>query len=290
LADNYRAVLIFGEFTDNPDLLKIKSFIRNVAQTININALSWIQALYLRAKNKDTERSKRLIIHRTRMQLQQIIGKFGLIKSDAERESSIQRESREGERLVEHLSNILTSALTSHIAEMEPGDFHFQPFPLPALIQNCVEGFRERAHFWGRELIVDPNVEFLPYAEVDSLMLSIALGNLIENALKYSYKNTTVQVFSKYDDKGVEIIVQDYGEEMSEKARENLFRPGMRWGMTQRARSLPGTGFGLWDSSVIANAHGGKLDFSSGYIKKGKPGNIVKVWMVLPLKQSKSLK
>jgi PAS domain S-box-containing protein len=288
LADNYRAVLIFGPFTDNPDLFKIKSFIHNIAQTINTNALSWAQALYLRAKNKDTERSKRLIIHRTRMQLQQIIGKFGLIKSGVAKGSTINREAIEGEGLVEHLSNILTRALTSHIAEMEPQDFHFQPFPLPALIQNCVEDFRKSAHFWGRELIVDPDIEFLPYAEVDPLMLSIALGNLIENALKYSYEKTTVQIFSKYDDKEAEIIVQDFGEEMSEKARENLFHPGMRWGMTPRARGLPGTGFGLWDSSVIANAHGGKLDFSSGYIKKGKPGNIVKVWMILPLKQGKS--
>jgi PAS domain S-box-containing protein len=267
LADNYRAVLIFGPFKNKPDLLGIESFIRNVAQTININALSWLQALYLRANSKEADRSKRLIVHRTRMQLQQIIGKFGLIKDNSKGETALKKEATEGERLVEHLSNILTRAITSHIAEMEPADFHFQPFPLPALIQNCVEGFKERAYYWKRGLEVDPDVEFLPYAEIDPLMLSVALGNLIENALKYSYENTSVRIYSEYDKKEAKIIVEDYGEEMSDNARQNLFRPGMRWGMTPRARELPGTGFGLWDSSVIANAHGGKLEFTSGYFE-----------------------
>lgn len=288
LADNYRAVLIFGPFKNKLDLFKVEGFIRNVAQTININALSWLQALHLRAKSKEAERSKRLIIHRTRMQLQQIIGKFGLIKDNSEKGTSIKRESEEGERLVEHLSSILTRAITSHIAEMEPADFHFQSYPLPALIQNCVEGFRERALFWKRKLEVNPDVEFLPDAEIDPLMLSIALGNLIENALKYSYENTTVRIYSNYNSEEAKIIVENYGEEMSENSRQNLFKPGMRWGMTPRARSLPGTGFGLWDSSVIANAHGGKLDFTSGYIDtptKKRDTHIVKVWITLPLKQ-----
>ena len=288
LADNYRAVLIFGPFKDNPDLLKIEGFLRNVAQTVNINALSWLQAINLRTKNKDTELARRLVIHRIRMHLQQASGKFGRIKKDALIGSSIKREAAEGEDLLEHLSSVLTRALTTHISEMEPEDYNFQLHPLPVLIQNSVEYFRERAHKWGRKLIIDPNVEFLPYAEIDPLMLSVALGNLIENALKYSNKNTEVKIFSEYDNEEAKIIVQDFGEEMSENARENLFRPGTRWGRTRRAKEIPGTGFGLWDSSVIANAHGGKLDFTSGYAwHENKETHIVKVWISIPLKHPK---
>ncbi len=293
LADNYRAVIVFGPFKNNPDLFKMQDFIRNIAQTINISALSWLQALHLRARSREAERSKKLIVHRSRMQLQQIIGKFGLIKSESTKESSIHKEAEKGESLVEHLSYTLTGAIKSHITELEPADFNFQSFPLPVLIENSVEGFRERAIFWRRGLEIDLGVEFLPYAEIDPLMLSVALGNLIENALKYSFEKTTIKILSEYNQKEAKIIVQDYGDEMSEKARENLYKPGMRWGMTERARGIPGTGFGLWDTSVIVNAHGGKLDFTSGYYEmhdQKKRTYLVKVWMVLPLKKTQKLK
>ena len=287
LADNYRAVLVFGPFEDKTNLLEIADFVRNVARSICINALSWLQALYLRSRNKDSERARKLIVHRTKMHLQQIMGKFGLIKSSEGVESQVKENAAYGEWLVEHLSRIVTRSLTSQFAEMEEGDFVFQEYPLAALIQNCVENFQERAIFWNRELRLDPRVEYLPYAIVDPLILSVALNNIIENALKYSYKGTFIKVYSEYDTKKATIIVQNVGEQMSEDAKKNLLQPGKRWGMSARARNTPGTGFGLWDASIITVAHGGQLEFTSVPTKndKEKSAYLVRVWITLPLKR-----
>ena len=287
LADNYRAVLIFGPFKSKPNLLKISDFIRHIARNISINALSWLQALYLRSKHKDSERSIQLMIHRARMLSQQIIGKFSVIKRSVDKESSLKSYAGDGEKLIRNLSHVIGSARTSHIAEMEPEDFDFQPYPLPALIQNCVENFRERANEVGRKIVPDKKIEYLPYSEVDRLMLSVALGNLIDNALKYSFRDTEILINSEYDTGHATIIVEDLGEIMPEKARANLVQPGKRWGMSPRARRAPGTGFGLWDASVIVTAHGGELDFSSVYESEHR-ANKVKVWITLPLKRDKA--
>jgi signal transduction histidine kinase len=287
LGDNYRGVLVSGPFADAPDLANMADFIRNIAQTISVCSLGWLQTLNLRARNREAELSTKLLIHRARMSLTQIMGKFGSIKTGSDISES-QQVAEDGEKLVANLSHVIGRVLTSRFAEMEFQDFAFQLYPLSAFVQNCVESFRERAKFIGRELVLDPSVECLPNAEIDPTTLSVALGNLIENALKYSFEGTFIRVFSAYDTQQATITIEDLGEEMSEKARDNLIRPGMRWAMSARARRIPGTGLGLWDVSMIAAAHGGTLNFASAYHKQvhGEAGYLVRVWMTLPLKQS----
>lgn len=287
LADNYRGVLVFSPFAGGPDLLSMEDFIRNIAQTITISALSWLQTLYLRTRHKESQTSAQLVVHRARMYLTQIVGKFGLIKKGTEEGGDSWQSAGEGERLGQHLSRVVARVLTSRFAEMEPGDFEFQNYPLSALVQNCVESFMERAESEGRELVLAPRVEYLPYAEVDPAILSIALGNLIENALKYSFEATCIPVFTEYDTRQVTITVQDLGEQMPQQARGNLIQPGKRWAMSARARRIPGMGFGLWEASVIVAAHGGTLNFTSSYQKqyRGKRGHLVRVWMTLPLRR-----
>lgn len=288
LADNYRAVLVFGPLPPTISDMERADFIREVAKRINTHALSWLQALYLREKNKESRRSIDLIIHRSCVFFQQIIGKFSLIQRHLKDESYVKKCACEGEILVTNLSDVVRRVLTSPVAEIERADFDFQEYPLPVFIQNCVENFKEKADKAGRNININTNIENLPYAEIDNLLLSVALDNLIDNALKYSYRNTVIQVYSEYNTQKeeVKIIVQDFGEQMSEDARSNLLEPGTRWGMSSRARRLPGTGFGLWEAGIIATAHRGHINFSSVYEWQEK-AHRVKVWITLPIKQNK---
>ncbi len=288
LADNYRATLVFGPFKEENTPAKWEEkadFIRTIAQTVNIYALSWLQTLYLRSINKEAERSQDLTVHRTRMLVQQLLDKFLAIKRGLGEGSPLKDFVADSEKLAVHLSKVVSKALTAHIVEMEPEDFDFQSYPLPAFIGNCAENAKGKAIRKKTRIIIDENIEKLPYAEIDHLMLSIALANLIENALKYSVPGGEIFIFSKMDVDNATIIVQNYGERMPEEARENLVMPGKRWGMSPRARSIPGSGFGLWDASVIVAAHGGHLDFSSLFESKKKAYN-VKVWMTIPFKKN----
>ncbi len=289
LADNYRSVLVFGPFTDKPSLLKMDKFLKNIAHTINFRAMSWLQAIYLEASRRESENALQLITHRARMYLQQIVGKFGMIKRKVEKDSPAFSEALEGERLSVQTATVIGRALTSLFAEMEQEDFCLQTYSLPALVQNCASSFEEKALKNKKRIVLDETIEYLPDADVDAHFLSTALGNLIENAIKYGFDDTNISILSRHDLKNVTIIVQNIGEKMDERAKENLLKPGKRWGMSARARRIPGTGLGLWDASVIAAAHGGEVNFSSIFYKivHGKSAFQVKVWITIPIKQEK---
>lgn len=288
LADNYRSMLVLGPFSGSPNLLIMSDFLRNVALTTCTSALSWLQTLHLRTRSRESELSVQLIVHRTRINLSHIIGKFGVIKSSPDAGAQSREAAGEGEMAVQMLARVVERALTSRFAEMEPEDFKFHSYALPALVQNCVDSFREQAKLAARELFVDPSLELLPYGEVDATILSVALGNLIDNALKYSFPGTQIKVCSIYTAREATITVEDVGEQMPEHARANLVKPGKRWAMSARARRIPGSGLGLWDASVIAAAHGGKVNFSSApYNDKGRPCYKVRVSITIPLKHKK---
>jgi PAS domain S-box-containing protein len=289
LADNFRSLLVFGPFIDQTDLMKMEKFLKNIALVINIRAMSWLQAIYLQARRKESENALHLITHRTRMYLQQITGKFGLIKQKVSKDSPGFEKAAEGEKLALHTARVIKHVLFNQSAEMEPEDYTFQPHSLAALVENCAATFEERAREMRREIRLDESIDNLPQAEVDDRFLSVAIGNLIENAIKYSYEETYIKIFSSYDLKTATITVQDIGERLDDRARENLLKPGKRWSMSARSRQIPGSGFGLWESSVIAVAHEGHVDFSSVTYKSilGKPAHQVKVWLTIPLKQEK---
>lgn len=289
LADNFRSLLVFGPFLDQTEVMKMEKFLKNIALIINMRAMSWLQAIYLQSRRKESENALELITHRARMYLQQIASKFGSIKQKLDKDSPVSDKAAEGERLAMHTSRVIKHALFSQPTEMEQEDFSFYPHSLAALVQNCAATFEERARDKNREIRLDDSIDNLPQAEVDERFLAVAIGNLIENAIKYSFEETYIKIFAAFDAKTAAITVQDIGERMDDRARENLLKPGKRWTMSARARQIPGSGFGLWDSSIIAIAHEGHIDFSSTPYKpiQGRPAHQVRVWLTIPLKQEK---
>jgi PAS domain S-box-containing protein len=284
LADTYRSVLVFGPLKKQSQIDNMETFVKNIALTIGLKAMSWLQALNLQAKNMEAEKSTHLLVHRTRMHLQHIIGKFGAVKRSVEKDGTAHKKADEGEKITLNTDKVIKKALTSPFAEMEREDFNFESYSLPAFIHNIVSTFEEQAQQKNREIEVDERIDNLSYADIDPANLAIALGNIIENALKYSYPHTKIQIFTtEYDSHQFTIEVRDIGEDLPQQARENLAEPGKRWVMTPRTRGIEGTGFGLWEASVIVAAHGGKLDFSS--YRHTQRGHVVRVWFSLPFKQ-----
>ncbi len=284
LADNFRSVLVYGPFSDQGGIGCDADFLKSVNLIIGTGALSWLQALHLRTRQERAELAAALIIHRTKIRLQQLDGKLGLIKRLVDTDSSVFSVADEGEKLVADLSRSISKALTTNVVEMEPEDYKFQRFLLAALVQNCVEDFERRAKDKNRELYVDSSIEYLPYAEVDPTYLSIALSNLVDNALKYSFEGTYIQVSSEYDTRMAKIFVDDVGDQLPDAARASLRAPGLRWRVS--TRQIPGMGLGLWEANRIAEIHGGRLNFQSVRVPQyGKEAHQVRVWLEIPLCQ-----
>ncbi|MGZ5172339.1 MAG: sensor histidine kinase, partial [Burkholderiales bacterium] len=93
----------------------------------------------------------------------------------------------------------------------------------------------------------------------DSLLLSQAVGNLIDNAIKYMQKNGSIVVEAVSRGETVHVTVADNGpgippEEMP-KVSERFYRG-------DRSRGTPGVGLGLSLVAAVARLHCGQLELA----------------------------
>ena len=88
------------------------------------------------------------------------------------------------------------------------------------------------------------------------------LGNLIQNAVKYSPGAEKIVITNKVSDKYVECSVKDFGIGIAKDKLNKLFQPYYR--ATDPAKGkFPGLGLGLYLSSEIIKHYGGKVQVES---------------------------
>ena len=81
-------------------------------------------------------------------------------------------------------------------------------------------------------------------ADVDEVKMSIALNNLIENAIKYNYDGGWVHVTLNADHKFFYVRIQDSGVGIPEELQDKIFERFYRVDKA-RSRETGGTGLGL---------------------------------------------
>lgn len=96
----------------------------------------------------------------------------------------------------------------------------------------------------------------------DRRQLTSAIGNLVENAVKYSDDDGVVQVRTRVDDRWIEVMVTDQGVGIPERDLDRIFE---RFYRVDRARSRDtgGNGLGLSIVRHVASNHGGEVVVSS---------------------------
>jgi two-component system sensor histidine kinase SenX3 len=108
--------------------------------------------------------------------------------------------------------------------------------------------------------VVEPNERIKILG--DRRQLVSALGNLVENAVKYSEADSHVEVSASSDGTWVDLRVRDFGIGIPQKDLDRIFE---RFYRVDRARSREtgGTGLGLAIVRHVANNHGGEVTVSS---------------------------
>lgn len=98
--------------------------------------------------------------------------------------------------------------------------------------------------------------DFSLYA--DASHLYSVLGNLIDNAIKYSGRSVEITLSVKEEDEKIFISVKDNGWGISEDKQSRVFDSGYRGNST-----LSGSGIGLHYTRMVAEAHRGKISVKS---------------------------
>lgn len=101
----------------------------------------------------------------------------------------------------------------------------------------------------------------LPTVAADRASISEVLGNLIDNAIKYSNEGGAINVSASVRGDFVEISIEDHGIGMPSNVVSNLFQKFYR---SHRSReTVAGTGIGLYISKAIVESHGGSISVRS---------------------------
>jgi len=111
---------------------------------------------------------------------------------------------------------------------------------------------------------------------VDELKICLAIRNLIDNAQKYAFSGTKIQISFLIESNKLNIHIKDFGSGISAKDIEKLTTPFYRIIKEDEARR-PGFGLGLTICKKIIEAHKGKLSITS------KIGNGSTFSLMLPL-------
>ena len=94
------------------------------------------------------------------------------------------------------------------------------------------------------------------HAEVDATRISLALTNLVENAIKYNRDHGEVEVTVDADDRYFQMTVRDNGIGIPEEAQGRIYERFYRVDKS-RSREIGGTGLGLSiTKSAILRHHG----------------------------------
>jgi signal transduction histidine kinase len=98
---------------------------------------------------------------------------------------------------------------------------------------------------------------------IDKPKLYQAISNLINNAIKYSYDNSTIDLrFKQNSDDSVTISVEDHGIGIPENVKGRIFDKFFRAENAIKVQT-DGTGLGVYFARAIVLDHGGKMWFDS---------------------------
>jgi len=152
------------------------------------------------------------------------------------------------------LDTLINNVLLSSQLDAEAYQPTLEEIDLSRLVSDVVQKFTER--YPGRSIAA----EIIPDAEVlgDSLLLQLLVSNLIENANKYTPRETriTCQVYST--DEGAVLQVTDEGPGIPDEEKKRVFEKFYRVG-NEQVRRAKGTGLGLYICNRIARAHNASI-------------------------------
>ncbi len=172
--------------------------------------------------------------------------------SGTERERAAQNADRAADRLARLLTDLRKlSDLATRPVERLPVD-------IPQLLEEMVEAAHSQPRYGERaiNLMITRVPRRLPVVTGDRDLLGLAVYNLIENALKFTSREDSVEVRALEDGRAVIIEVADTGPGIAPDELQSVFEELYRG---KNARGVDGSGLGLALAHRIVDLHGGQI-------------------------------
>ena len=146
------------------------------------------------------------------------------------------------------------------ITETEAGmaDITVEPVDLGKVINDACDLFEPLAE--DKNIALSCSAESAAIVHGNRHLLQRMLGNLIENALKYTPRGGNVSVILGRESTNIKLAVRDSGMGIADAEIDKVFD---RFYRCEKSRSEAGSGLGLSLALAIARAHGGDITIQS---------------------------
>jgi signal transduction histidine kinase len=182
---------------------------------------------------------------------------MGRVPEEARRQNYFRVIARESERLSHLIDNVLD------FSRIESGRQRYDTAPtaLEPLVREALDAFAHPLEQQGFKVEVDVPAD-LPEVEADAGAVVQALGNLVDNAIKYSAGDRSLTVRARVEGGGVAVTVADRGIGIPAAEHARIFEKFYRVGRSE-TQGRRGSGVGLALVRHIAEAHGGRVTVES---------------------------
>jgi two-component system, OmpR family, sensor histidine kinase KdpD len=214
------------------------------------------------------------VAHHFRSPLAGILGSAtSILNLPPNHDRAVQREllfiiKDQANRLSRYVDNFLS------VARLESGDVDVAPADvnLEALVYDVWETFGE---IGGARRFLSADIA-LSTIRTDPKLLGQALGNVLENAIKYTPEESTVDVRAYEQDGAAIIEIRDEGAGVPVERMTRIFERFYR----SRSEGTPGLGLGLYITKSIAEILGGRVEARNRTSRSG-----LLVTLALPQKE-----
>jgi two-component system phosphate regulon sensor histidine kinase PhoR len=160
----------------------------------------------------------------------------------------------------------------SRIEELNEDEIHhFKETPLLPLVEATIKDFETAAT--SKSISIVSQIENDLKMKLNAKLFSHALGNLLDNAIKYSNENSRIAIRTKVDTKQIALEIVDSGHGIAKSHLDRIFERFYRVDKG-RSREVGGTGLGLSIVKHIARVHHATLEVESK-IGKGSTFRLV---------------
>jgi two-component system sensor histidine kinase KdpD len=183
-----------------------------------------------------------------------VLDQIPMLRDNEKMRSLVEGMHHEAERLNNDIRNLLdTVRITGSGVRPRVAWIDLADVLDPAVRQR-------RRHTAAHKLTVDIDPK-LPLVYVDPTLLEQAIGQLIENAAKYSPAGSDIAMVARTEDDEVVLSITDKGAGLTEEEANNLFHRSYRG--PRHVGNVPGLGLGLWIARIFVAANGGTLSAHS---------------------------
>ncbi|MBE5949136.1 MAG: two-component sensor histidine kinase [Lachnospiraceae bacterium] len=161
---------------------------------------------------------------------------------------------------IDRESKIISDLLSMVRLEGANSDLNVELYNINELTEAVIRRLKPIAAQNNIEIMFE-EIRFV-LAEVDEVKLTLAVTNLIENAIKYNKPNGWIKVTLDADQSNFSVCVADSGIGIPKEAQTKIFERFYRIDKA-RSRSTGGTGLGLSITKKIILLHNGTIDVMS---------------------------